>query len=271
MLHTIFLGLIQGLTEFLPVSSSGHLFLAEHFLELQHNISLEVYLHAASLLAVIIFFWSKIWNLVRDFLQTIQTCHSQLLRGNLKQYQQTFNQNPNAVLTLKLLTATLITVPVALLVKEFVLINLTLQTVAIALLVTGVMILVAEKFRSKTIHNFTWNNVVLLGLIQGIAVIPGISRSGVTIALLILLGIERKNSAEISFLLSIPTILAALVLIVFEQGFSGFTSDVLFASIACFIASMFAIRWMMQLIQSKWIYFVPYCLVLGAGLLLLAS
>jgi undecaprenyl-diphosphatase len=268
MLDYLLLGLIQGLTEFLPVSSSGHLFLTEHFLGLEQDMSLEIYLHGASLLAVIIFFWSKIWNLVRDFLQTIQECHSQLIAGNFKQYQETFNQNKNAVLTLKLLTATLITVPVALIVKEFVLVNLTLQTIATALIITGVMILVAEKFRAKQTQEFTWNFVVLLGIIQGMAVIPGISRSGVTIALLILLGIRRKNSAEISFLLSIPTILAALIFILFEQGFSNFTIEVLVASFVCFFASMVAIKWMMKLIESKWIYFVPYCFLLGLGLVL---
>lgn len=269
MSNTIFLGLIQGITEFLPVSSSGHLFLAEHFLELQQNISLEIYLHVASLLAVIIFFWSKIWTLVQEFFKTLKQCHPKLTSESFSTYKQKFSQNTQALLTLKLLTATLVTVPIALLVKESVLVNLSLQVVAIALVMTGLMILLAEKFRPKAIQDFTWTSVVLLGIFQGLAVVPGISRSGVTIAILILLGIQRKESAEISFLLSIPTILAALIFILLEQGLSGFTLQVLVASIVCFFASIISIKWMMQLIQSKWIYFVPYCLLLGLGLLLI--
>lgn len=258
MLQNLILGIIQGITEFLPVSSSGHLFLTQFFLGIDPNIALEVYLHAASLLAVILFFHQKIWSLIQDF-----------LRGILNHFtkKETFTQNANAVLTLKLLVATLITVPVALLTREIVFADLDINRIAIALLVTGGMIFGAEKFRSKTPKKFSWNTVYLLGIIQGMAVIPGISRSGATIALLIFLGINRKQSAEISFLLSIPTILAALIFILFEQGFANFTLEILGATTACFIASVVAIKWMMKLIEHQWLYFVPYCLILGIALL----
>lgn len=241
------LGAVQGLTEFLPVSSSGHLWLLQNFFS-TNSLIFEIFLHAGSLLAVVAFFYKKIWAILFG-----------MFRGKRLGWQ--------------LVVATLCTVPLALVMEKLLLPELSVQLVSLTLLVTAGLIVAAEFFRPKVERKFTWGIAVALGLMQGIAVLPGISRSGLTIAFLILLGLPRRQSAELSFLLSIPTILGALVFTFFDN-----TNDIsVFVSPASWIgfavsalAAVAAIAWMMQLIQKNWIWFAPYCAVLAAGLLIFA-
>jgi len=243
-LQAFSLGLLQGFTEFLPVSSSGHLFLAQYFWDLTPNLHFEILLHVASLFAVIILFWKKI----------------PILFQPQKDQQQ---------LGLKLLVATFFTFPLAYLIQKNFDALLSLQLVATTLIITGFLILIAEKFRPKTERTFSWKMAVLLGLVQGFAPLPGISRSGITIAYLIFAGLKRQHAAEISFLLAIPTILAALVFSWLEQGSQIIlTSQVIFACIIAFFAAIAAMKWMMKLVEKKWIYFAPYCFILGVILFL---
>lgn len=246
-LHAAVLGAVQGLTEFLPISSSGHLWILGKFFGTQ-SLTLEVFLHAGSLVAVVVFFWKSIGRIVRG-----------LFQGD--------------TLGWKLLLATIFTLPLALVMQRFFLPDLSLRLVAITLLITGALILAAEFFRPQKERAFSWRIAIVLGLVQGIAVLPGISRSGLTIAFLILLGLPRRQSAEISFLLSIPTILGALLfaitdnqndvsLLLLPESWLGFLISA--------VAAAAAIAWMLRLIRGRWIWFAPYCGVL-AGILFFLS
>lgn len=256
LIDAISLGLVQGLTEFLPISSSGHIFLLETWMGMVPDISFELWLHVGSLVAVIVYFWSEIVAMAIGLfvMSRDRTVHS------------------DGIYALKLLTATALTFPTALLTEKlFPHSELSLSLVGVTLLITALLIIVAEKWQCQS-RDLSWWVVVILGLVQGIAVLPGISRSGLTIALLIWLGVNRSLSARTSFLLSIPTIAGAAFFMLLEQG-PRFYSLVMYEVIAIVVSAIsayFAIFWMMQWIrQSRWIYFAPYCAILGLILLVL--
>ncbi len=264
MLEKILLGIIQGATEFLPISSSGHLFLAEKWLGLSENLNLEILLHFGSLVAIFIYYWAEIKELaIKFFTEKLKFPPDKGARGGV----------------LKLILATILTVPGALILRKVWDPELTFQLVGITLIITAGVILIAEKFRgisffskkNSTKNNepeFSWQTAFWLGIVQSIAVLPGISRSGITIAFLILLGINRKNSAKISFFLAIPTILGAMIFALNESSFATLWSSQNFAGfLASVIASLASIKIMTKLVEKNWLWFAPYCALLGAVLL----
>lgn len=254
-LEGIILGIVQGVTEFLPISSTGHVFLAETALGLQPNIDLALWLHVGSLLAVVGYFWRDIYNMMLGTLQMVQ-------EGKTNEYGE---------YTAKLLVATGMTFPTALLVREwFPYSEMSLSLVGVTLIITAGLVYVAERWQNTT-RSLSWKVVILLGLVQGLAVLPGISRSGLTIAFLIWLGVSRKLAARTSFLLSIPTIMGAALFTYLEQG-ERFTSLGLFevvAIVASILSAYLAIVLMMRWIEGKWIYFSYYCLTLGVVVMFL--
>jgi undecaprenyl-diphosphatase len=250
-MHNILLGIIQGLTEFLPVSSSGHLYLAESFLGREPSLTFSIILHAASLLAVILFFRKDIFNLIKEFFD--------------------FKIQFTKKMSVQLLSATFITGLIGVPFQKLIADDLSPALVATTLIITGALILYAEKKQQtfSTHTPFSFSLALWLGAVQAISILPGISRSGLTISFLLILGVSRLQSARISFLLSIPTIAGALVLLLLDAPKNlVFNTDLLFASIASFIAALVAIKWMMQLIKGRWILFAPYCFVLGVAVLL---
>ena len=260
ILTALFLGIVQGATEFLPVSSSGHLFLAEQWLGLTTNVPLMIATHVATLGAVLVVFWQQVWELVLGFVSLIT--RKELVVGSSELGQT----------ALKLGVATILTVLVVLLIEPFFGELMNLKVVAITLIITGGLILVAEKFRPQKIQNFTWTVALFLGVVQGLAVIPGISRSGLTIAFLILLGLQRRRAAELSFLLSIPTILAAGIYALKDVD-PGSTIDMalIAACGAAFVTGLVMIYSMLKLVEKHWIWFAPYCIGLGLFLLVFNS
>jgi len=261
--QSIFLGIVQGATEFLPVSSSGHLFLAEHWLGLVPNMDLMIVTHVATLGAVLLVFWREAWDLIVGF---VKLC--------LSLYKKSWGPGTrpgleNGWLALKLGVATLVTIGVALFIEPWFGELLNLKVVATTLIITGLLIVIAEKCRRGEEVPLSWPIVIGLGIVQGLAVVPGISRSGLTIAFLILLGLNRRKAAEYSFLLSIPTILAAGIFLILESGISAITVELLLAALAAFITALLMIYSMLKLVEKHWIWFAPYCVGLGLFLVLL--
>ncbi|NCP67513.1 undecaprenyl-diphosphate phosphatase [bacterium] len=253
--QSLILGMVQGVTEFFPVSSSGHLFLAEVWLGLVPDINFTILLHVASLLAVILVYRQEVWNLIKSGFD-IKALQAQKLA-------------PDGVLAWQLVLATVFTVGVALLIEPYFETLLSLKWVAGTLIITGLLILIAEKFRRSKEINFSWGLAITLGLVQGLAVVPGISRSGLTIAFLILIGLNRQLAVKLSFLLSIPTILGALVFMLKDEwGSLSFTAATLIGFVASFLTAWLAIYTMKSLVEKRWIWFAPYCLLLGGGILL---
>lgn len=189
VIQALILGAVQGLTEFLPVSSSGHLVIFQHLLGLQNTpLVFDVLVHMGTLLAVFVAFWSDIAALLRKpwskltFL-IVAGCIPAAIAGFLLEpiFEQTFK---------------------------------SLLVVGIGLLITGVVLMVSEKWALahpglKEIEETSYKDVLFVGLLQAIAIVPGISRSGSTISAGLLAGMERPFAARFSFLLSIPVILGA--------------------------------------------------------------
>lgn len=246
MFDFIFLGILQGATEFLPVSSSGHLYLAQYVSGFDPDLDLAIFLHLGSLLAVLVYFFPMIWKLFCDF----------------------FSRRPSAqvsrIFSLKILWATILTVPIAISIEPFFDHFLSIKTVGITLFITGLMIFLAE-FIPKKSREFSWGMATILGFLQGLTVIPGISRSGTTITALVGMGLERKKATEISFLLAIPTIFGAVIFALHDtKNWDKFLSmEFLLAGGASFVTSLLAIMWMMRWAQRQWILFGFYCAILG--------
>ena len=243
-LFAAFLGIIQGLTEFLPVSSSGHLVIAQKLIPsfTQPGILFDVILHFGTLFSVLFFFRKKLLSYL-----------------NIK------------YLTL-LALGTLPAVVVGLLFKSQIetLFN-SVRVVGYALLLTGTMNLLTDKIKSKD-QRLTTKNSFLVGLAQAVAIIPGISRSGSTIFAGVVQGIDKKKAAEFSFILSIPAILGANILEIFSHGLGGNFEPLAYFSgfVVSALVGYFSIKVVFSAISSKkFKYFGIYCILLGTIILLL--
>jgi len=226
ILEGIFLGLLQGLAEFLPVSSSGHLLLATHLFDMSQGVLfLMIILHLATLLAVVIVFHKRIWELVK---------------------------NPFSKMGVALIIATAITVGFVLLFNDWIDSVVTVRILPITFLITAI-ILFATTFFKNTDKEVGTKTAIATGLAQGIAVVPGFSRSGLTIATALSTGTKREAAAEFSFLMSIPIIIASFVFEIIRGGTSmaGVTFLPLAISfVIALVTGIFAIKFMLAIIRK---------------------
>ncbi len=269
-MREIILGLIQGLTEFLPISSSGHLAIGQHFLPgtagIQEDVLLDILLHFATLLVVLIYYRQDILTILHDIiawrpgLQKPVTGDDAQLRRKMP-WLILVGTIPTGLLGVGLKLSDQVETLFA-----------SLPLIGMALLVTGVLLFFSDRVTTATPkRDISFVDALIIGAVQGIAVLPGISRSGSTISTSILRGIDRPLAAKFSFLLSIPAILGAVVL----QG-----KDILHLSqtphvlpyaagmLAAFAAGYVAIITLLRLVvkrQLRWFSF--YCWVVGLGVL----
>lgn len=269
----VLLGLIQGLTEFLPVSSSGHLAIFQHipFIKdaipvLTENMTFDILLHFATLISVFIVFWRDIWKLILAFFGMI----ADLFRGkpNLN--------DPYRRMVLLLIVAVIPAAVLGLLFKD-VLEGLKqyLWVVGFALLITACVTYLSDKLAHgrKTAGEASYGSALTVGVFQAVAMVPGISRSGSTIFAGLLCGFDRRFAVKFSFLLSIPTILgAALVqsIDVVQQGFDmANLFPFLLGGLAAAVAGIFAIKFLVSLLnKNKFYFFSIYCALMGAAVML---
>lgn len=252
LLEAVLLGALQGATEFLPVSSSGHLVLAQHLLGIsQPGIIFDVTLHLGTLLAIVIYFWSDVLGLC--------TC--------------LWRRDPQAVGERRLLTLLLAgSIPTAI-------VGLTFkdqvegmfenpQLVAAMLLVTGTLLFIADRYRPGTRRegSLTVTDAVLTGIAQGAAIIPGISRAGSTIVALLLRGVSGETAARFSFLLSIPAVAGAALLSARDAGQLS-TSELptyLAGAGAALLVGLLAIHLLLGVLRRRRLgWFAIYCWLLG--------
>lgn len=262
--QSIILGLVQGLTEFLPVSSSGHLVLAERILGLAPgNLRFEVAMHLATLLAVFAVFGRRILKLIRAVL---------LGRMKLVDGRWRFSDD-NLRLALLLILATVPAATAGLLLDD--LIERAFANplvVSLALLATGGILFGTGRV-ARGHGALNWRKSLLIGLAQALAIFPGISRSGSTIAAGIYAGVDQEKAAEFSFLLSIPVILGAGLLEfrkVSLQGLpSGELASILAGGLAAAASGFLAIKILLRLVRrSKLQYFAYYCWAAGLASLI---
>lgn len=254
----ILMGILQGLTEFIPVSSSGHLVLAQHFLGVGENsdILFELFMHLGTLLAVLIYFRKILMELLRSLFSWRHSVYGE-------------NHRKNRNLIRYLLIATLATGVFYYFMND-VLRDVYNQPllVAVLLLFTGAFIFVSDYLKDTGIpgSNMGFYRSIIIGLAQGIAILPGISRSGATITAALATGIKRRDAAQISFLLSIPAILAANLGEL--DAFMALDVSQIYNYLAGFVFSFgigyLVIAFLINLIENGHLkYFSYYCWLVG--------
>ncbi len=250
VLEAIILGIIQGLTEFLPVSSSGHLELGKVLLgiEATEDVTFTVVAHGATVLSTIVVFYSEILKLIKGAFQ--------------------FRWNASTDYIAKLMVSALPVVFVGLFFKEQVesLFNSNVLLVGGMLLVTGTLLCFTYYSPKKT-GEITYAKALLVGVSQAIAVLPGISRSGATIATSLLAGIDKQSAARFSFLMVLIPILGANAKDILDGGMAESSVGVLplvIGFLAAFISGVVACKWMISIVvRGKLIYFAYYCFAAG--------
>lgn len=262
--ETILLGIVQGLTEFLPVSSSGHLVIFEHLLGFKEpEILLDASLHLGTLLAVCIYFRSDIRKMVQELWAWVTPGDD--TRSGLTSH---------ASLALMVVVGSIPTALIGLTFKDpLERLFGSVTTVGVMLLITGVIVGIT-KFISQ--DHAKWDQVkvwmaLIIGVAQGLAIVPGISRSGSTIVCALLLGLGREAAGRFSFLLSIPAIIGAVGLHLESDAIARvgvIPLTVGFASSA--LVGFFALKLLMGMVKKgHFYYFAPYCWVVGALTLIL--
>lgn len=251
--EAIFLGILQGLAEFLPISSSGHLVIAQHLMNVsQPGMLYDTLLHCATLLAVLIFFRKRVALLVKAFFGIF-----------FNRYRICYFENKRFLWGI--IIASVPTALIGLFLEKHVMGELhNPAIVGYALIITSLLLVFSDNFKSN--GNLTLRKSIIIGIVQGIAVIPGISRSGSTIATGIIMGIRREEMAEFSFLLSVPAILGATILQLshISSVASAELTAYAFGMVAAFISGFAAIGFMVYFVCSaKLKYFAMYCLAAG--------
>ena len=252
VLDAIILGIIQGLTEFLPVSSSGHLELGKAILGddsiPQESLLFTVVLHFATALSTLVVFRKEVLDIVKGLFQ--------------------FRWNEETQFSLKIVISM---IPAALVGIFFesqleLLFGGMIQLVGLMLIVTALLLYFADKAKD-TDNQVSYPNSLIIGIAQAIAIIPGISRSGATIATSVLLGVDKSRAARFSFLMVVPLIFGKIIKDVLSGDLSLQAEGLLpmtVGFVAAFIAGLAACTWMIRLVRnSKLTYFAIYCLIVG--------
>jgi len=267
--QAIILGIVQGLSEFLPISSSGHLALLQHFFGIQSDnvMMFTVMLHVGTLVSVFIMYWSDIWALIKEFfLMIADLCTGKGLR---------LKERPVRKLGLMIIWATIPTAIMGLLFNNFFeSLNSKLWAIAIGWIITGFMLYFSEKIsRNRNgIEEMRFRDGFLIGVLQGIAICPGISRSGSTMVGGLSTGLRREFAVRFAFLISIPTILGAAVMEApdaVQASASGMAmGPVIVGVIVSAVCGVLAIKAMIKVvIAQKLKWFAYYVWVLGAVIL----
>lgn len=267
--QAIILGIVQGLSEFLPISSSGHLALLQHFFGIQSDnvMMFTVMLHVGTLVSVFIMYWSDIWALIKEFfLMIADLCTGKGLR---------LKERPVRKLGLMIIWATIPAAIMGLLFNNFFeSLNSRLWAIAIGWIITGFMLYFSEKIsRNRNgIEEMRFRDGFLIGVLQGIAICPGISRSGSTMVGGLSTGLRREFAVRFAFLISIPTILGAAVMEVpdaMQASASGMAmGPVIMGVIVSAVCGVLAIKAMIKVvIAQKLKWFAYYVWVLGAVIL----
>ena len=247
MLEIIILSFIQGVTEFLPISSSSHLIIIANYLNFSNqNLTLDVSLHIGSFLAVLVFFNKEILSFFK-----------------------------NTDLFLKILISSIPTILIGfILVKTGLIDKLrNIEVIGWTTIIFGILLYYSDKFKlDKTIdNNYTYKSALIIGLLQILSLVPGVSRSGITITAARLLNFKRYDSAKISFLLSIPTLAAVSIygiINIFSSQNLGFSYINFFSVIFSFVISFLTIKYFLEYIKKFNLnIFVFYRVLLGVLIL----
>lgn len=268
IIEAIVYGIIQGVAEFLPVSSSGHLALAQNFFgtESEHGFAFNIALHLATLVSVCVVFRKDVVMLIKGFLSLVKKLFTGKIRRGLDKGERLF---------LMLCIATLPLIPVKLLGLDEAVEALSAVSWAIGalLIVNGIMLIVSDRLRSSDVQaeNGGYLRPLGVGAVQALlGILPGISRSGSTITGGRVFGFSREEAVRFSFLMSIPAILGACVTELPELFGEGLREDmllpVIFGAITAAVVGFFAIKLLQYISKNKsFTVFAVYCILIGAA------
>ena len=250
-LQAIILGVVQGLTEFLPVSSSGHLQLANEILGTdlnpESNLTFSLTLHAATALSTVVILWAEIWKLLKGI------------------FSRTFTAEQAYVL--KIIISMIPVGIVGLFFKDYIEAAFSsIAVVGVMLLVTAALLSFAYYAKPRQKESLSYRDAFIIGLAQAVAVLPGLSRSGSTIATGLLLGNKKESVAQFSFLMVLPPILGNALLDCLKGDFGGGveTLPLVAGFVTAFITGCIACKWMIDIVKrGKLIWFAVYCAIAG--------
>ena len=263
-LQAVIMGTVQGLTEFLPVSSSGHIVLSSAFYKLLTGVNFEIVaneeiffdilIHLATLFAVIVYFFKDLKEIIKGFYSAVKN----------KDFK-----NENFKFIIFVLIGTIITSVFGFFIEGYAH-NLTENPfiVSILIMVTGGVLFISEKFKGQK-RELNYKMASIIGLFQGLAIFPGLSRSGMTISSAVFMGMKRVKAAKFSFILSIPIIILASMfypLLTFDlSDIKSFNiSAMLTGMFTSFIVGYFCIKYFMKFLEKNGLkIFSFYCLIIG--------
>lgn len=264
--ESIILGLVQGLAEFLPISSSGHLALLQQWFGIREDqvLLFAVLLHVGTLISVFIVYWKDIWELIVELFMTIKDlCTGKGLR---------LDERPTRKLGVMIIVATIPTGIIGLLFNDFFdgLYN-SVVPIGIGLIITGFLLVLAERVgkSNRGIQKMNFRNALFVGAVQGIAICPGISRSGSTLFGSLICNLDRKFAVKFVFLISIPSILGSAIMeapAALESGIQmADLGPILVGMAVAAISGLIAIKTMIKIVSDKKLnYFSYYVWLLGA-------
>jgi undecaprenyl-diphosphatase len=264
LFHAFLLGILQGLTEFIPVSSTAHLLIAQYFLKIPADDAAFVFnvlVQLGTTLALIVYFWKDLLAIVIDTLKNL---------GGLRNFK---SLPENAKMGWYIVIATIPALLAGMLFKHVVeaLFKTPLIEAAIRLLAAAILLALAETFgkRTRKLSSMTWLDALVVGLMQIISVFPGASRSGTTISGGMFRGFDRPSAARFAFLMSVPVLLAAGAYEALDlrkiAHLGSFLPLVAVGFITAAIVGWFAIKWLLNYLNKNSLYvFAAYCAVVGA-------
>lgn len=277
--EALILGLVQGLTEYLPVSSSGHLAIGAKLFGLsgEENLAFTVAVHVATVLSTCVILWKEIVWLFKDFFTQPWgkgICYAWRKMTKKEQYGEKYTFNTGSEYIFKIIVSMIPIAIVGFCFKDYVedIFGSSLIVVGICLLVTAALLAFAQYAKPRQKENISCLDALIIGIAQALAVLPGLSRSGSTIATGILIGNKKESLAQFSFLMVIPPIVGEALLNVidmFEIGVSqtmgGISAlSLIIGFVTAFVVGCLACKWMINLVKKgKLVWFAVYCAIVG--------
>jgi len=265
VLQAIIIGIVQGLTEFLPISSSGHLVLVPEIMGVTSSLAFDTLLHVGTLVAVVTYFWSDIVHMIRSFISSL----TDIPGGN---FRNGIDEDPYKRLAWMVIIGTIPAGLAGVLFKDFFeSLFSSITAVGFFLIVTGFLLWGSERISARVreklpVEKLGVRDSLIIGGAQALAIAPGISRSGATISAGLFLGFERELAARYSFLLSIPAILGAAIIQVkdISAGMDLLGASMIAGFVASAVSGYIAIKFLLKLIRERDLYvFAYYCFALG--------
>jgi undecaprenyl-diphosphatase len=242
ILQAIILGIVQGITEWLPISSSGHLVIFQELFGFGANVAFDVLLHVATLLVIIIVFWKDILEMAKSLLAWRWDEHTKML--------------------LFIILATIPTALIGLLFQDWLLGLFTnMLLLGVFFIINGLILLLTRFAREG--KELGWKHSIMMGIAQGLSIIPSLSRSGLTVSTGMFLGVKKESLVKLSFLMAVPAILGAFILEAKNLVFADIGAMIA-GCLAALVVGYLSLRIVIRAVESgKWHYFAYYCLAVG--------